>query len=99
MKYKKSFSYYIPTLERRAEFLNKRIAAAPPSLDCGYDKAECGALTFALKWLYVLRDQERARAASRRLTTDNTGGAENTSERDATNVNRPSGVRDETQQQ
>jgi hypothetical protein len=99
MKHKKSFTYYISTLERRAEFLNKRIAAAPPNFDCGFDKAEWGALIFALKWLYVLRDQERARAASRRLTTDNTDGAENISERDATNVSRPSGVRDETQQQ
>ena len=57
---KRSFTAHIRTLERRAAFLHDRIAAGPTAFKLDFDKQELRALRFALHWLSVIRDVERA---------------------------------------
>jgi hypothetical protein len=53
----------IASLERRAEWLQKRIAAAKPHVDLSYDKAELSALRWAIVVLTLANAQDPATPA------------------------------------
>lgn len=59
---KKPRQKYIRCLERRAEYLEERIAASP--VDLSYDKAECNAIRWAIDVLKSLYPRGESQGAT-----------------------------------